>query len=418
MSAHQEKSQKPVNETTSHQSESISAHAQVQFKDNRPQGLYQLKMQDVANRSSRGANVTRLQELANQNHRGVKHPIQRKANRTGLPDTLKTGMENLSGYSLDDVKVHYNSPKPAQLQAHAYAQGSQIHLGSGQEKHLPHEAWHVVQQKQGRVRPTTQLKSKVNINDDAGLEKEADVMGAKALQMRFQGNNTSSFPVNRPSNSGGTSAPLQRVVGELKEAKITAKMDQNWSAAYVKMNAIAAASIFGGVAKHSVVFWATSVGAAADAQEKAVLKQLYASTSLYVSTQAAQSGYAAGDSANFGEIGLPFDFSTTANHAYRIVIIFNLTMHSTVEEIYATFLHEWNIHAIPWMATAAAAANVGAGTNATRELDEHKTYANKSDAELIAYVTTLNLSAGEGAKVLAKLTADRNRYDKGTGAGP
>ncbi|MFT5824100.1 MAG: hypothetical protein ACI8ZM_005366 [Crocinitomix sp.] len=107
--------------------------------------------------------------------------VQLKANTTGLPDRLKSGIENLSGHSMDDVKVHYNSSKPAQLNAHAYAQGSQIHLGTGQEKHLPHEAWHVVQQKQGRVKPTKQLKAKVNINDDSGLEKEADVMGAKAL---------------------------------------------------------------------------------------------------------------------------------------------------------------------------------------------------------------------------------------------
>ncbi len=34
----------------------------------------------------------------------------------------------------------------ASIQAEAYAQGSDIHVGSGQEKHLPHEAWHVVQQ--------------------------------------------------------------------------------------------------------------------------------------------------------------------------------------------------------------------------------------------------------------------------------
>ena len=85
---------------------------------------------------------------------------------------------------MDDVKVHYNSDKPAQLQAHAYAQGTDIHLGAGKEKHLAHEAWHVVQQKQGRVKPTVQMKGKVNVNDDAGLEKEADVMGAKALQMK------------------------------------------------------------------------------------------------------------------------------------------------------------------------------------------------------------------------------------------
>ena len=40
-----------------------------------------------------------------------------------------------------------------------------------------------MQQKQGRVKPTMQLKGKVNINDDAGLEKEADVMGQRALNV-------------------------------------------------------------------------------------------------------------------------------------------------------------------------------------------------------------------------------------------
>ncbi|MEM0577634.1 eCIS core domain-containing protein [Flavobacterium polysaccharolyticum] len=116
--------------------------------------------------------------------------IQKKANNTGLPDNLKSGIENLSGHSMDDVKVHYNSDKPAQLNAHAYAQGSQIHIASGQEKHLPHEAWHVVQQKQGRVKPTMQMKGKVNVNDDKGLEKEADIMGEKALQESYSKNIT------------------------------------------------------------------------------------------------------------------------------------------------------------------------------------------------------------------------------------
>ena len=106
-------------------------------------------------------------------------PIQR--NDTGLPDNLKSGMENLSGMSLDHVKVHYNSPEPAAVQAHAYAQGSNIYLGAGQEKHLPHELGHVVQQMQGRVKPTTSVGG-VAVNDDAGLENEATAMGARALQ--------------------------------------------------------------------------------------------------------------------------------------------------------------------------------------------------------------------------------------------
>jgi hypothetical protein len=105
-----------------------------------------------------------------------------RANNTGLADQLKSGIESLSGMSMDDVRVHYNSLQPAQLNALAYAQGSDIHLAPGQEQHLPHEAWHVVQQAQGRVQPTMQMKDGVQLNDDVGLEREADVMGTKALQ--------------------------------------------------------------------------------------------------------------------------------------------------------------------------------------------------------------------------------------------
>lgn len=105
-----------------------------------------------------------------------------KPNNTGLTEQLKSGIESLSGMSMDHVKVHYNSSQPTQLNAHAYAQGSDIHVAPGQEKHLPHEAWHVVQQAQGRVKPTMQMKAGVPVNDDRVLETEADVMGAKALQ--------------------------------------------------------------------------------------------------------------------------------------------------------------------------------------------------------------------------------------------
>ena len=127
--------------------------------------------------------MKQLQELAMQNT----EPVQRQVNKTGLPDNLKSGIENLSGMSMNDVKVHYNSSKPAQLNAHAYAQGTDIHIAPGQQRHLPHEAWHVVQQKQGRVKPTMQMKRGVPINDDKSLEKEADVMGARALQMKGKG---------------------------------------------------------------------------------------------------------------------------------------------------------------------------------------------------------------------------------------
>lgn len=121
----------------------------------------------------------RGQKQALDNFNQAQYPIQRKANNTGLPDQLKSGLEHLSGIDLSDVKVHYNSDKPKNLQALAYAQGNDIYLGPGQEKHLPHEAWHVVQQKQGRVKPTMQFKG-VEINDSIELEKEADIMSQRA----------------------------------------------------------------------------------------------------------------------------------------------------------------------------------------------------------------------------------------------
>jgi len=136
----------------------VAAEPLATIRDERPAVVVQRKLQDLATAT-----------------------VQRKENKTGLSDNLKSGIEKLSGMSMDDVRVHRNSDKPAQLNAHAYAQGTDIHLAAGQEKHLPHEAWHVVQQKQGRVKPTMQMKGKVAINDDQGLEREADVMGRKAL---------------------------------------------------------------------------------------------------------------------------------------------------------------------------------------------------------------------------------------------
>ena len=55
-------------------------------------------------------------------------PAQRQVNRTGMPDHLKAGIESLSGFSMDDVRVHYNSDKPATVQALAYTQGTDIHV--------------------------------------------------------------------------------------------------------------------------------------------------------------------------------------------------------------------------------------------------------------------------------------------------
>jgi len=161
--------------------------SRFQLVDKRPEAIAQRKLQEIANNSPQIKKFMQLQAKVDNQSNHLKQPIQKKENDTGLPDNLKTSIESLSGYSMDDVKVHYNSDKPAQLQAHAYTQGTDIHLSPGQTKHLPHEAWHIVQQKQGRVKPTLQMKDNVEINHDVRLEEEANVMGNKAMQMKSFG---------------------------------------------------------------------------------------------------------------------------------------------------------------------------------------------------------------------------------------
>ena len=172
----------------------ISGAQKQTITNNRGESDQNGLLQRIAQNNDR---ISETYQLKAQSQRGHNTDVaQRKENKTGLPDDLKSGMENLSGMSLDDVKVHTNSSNPAQFQAHAYAQGSDIHLGPGQEKHLPHELGHVVQQKQGRVKPTAQMKGGAPINDDKGLEYEADVMGAKALSL---GNGVSQLKTTNKS---------------------------------------------------------------------------------------------------------------------------------------------------------------------------------------------------------------------------
>lgn len=108
-------------------------------------------------------------------HTSVQKPMPRveKLNNTGLPDYLKTGSESISDYSMDDIRIHYNSVKPVTVQALSYAQKKDIHIAPEQEQLLPHEAWHMVQQTQDRVQPTVQTH-RVSVNDDEGSKMEAD----------------------------------------------------------------------------------------------------------------------------------------------------------------------------------------------------------------------------------------------------
>lgn len=116
-------------------------------------------------------------QLLKQNAEGAGVP---RPNLTGIPTQMKLDFERRSGLSFDDVRVHYNSDKPARLGALAYTQGTQIHVGPGQERSLPHELGHVIQQKAGRVRPTRWIGG-LPVNDQPELEREADLAPVQCM---------------------------------------------------------------------------------------------------------------------------------------------------------------------------------------------------------------------------------------------
>lgn len=123
----------------------------------------------------------------------AKHrPVQRNTGNTNEAQ-IKANVSSIMGVDVTGAQVNYNSSKPAQLKAEAYAQGNTVEIAPGKEQHLGHELAHIGQQAQGRVQATTSRSGgepqqanngMVNINDDPKLEKEADDIGAQAQRMQ------------------------------------------------------------------------------------------------------------------------------------------------------------------------------------------------------------------------------------------
>lgn len=164
----------------------------------------------------------KTQAKANTTATNKKH----KPNNTGIPTKLKENFENFSGFSFDDVKVHYNSEKPAQLQALAYTQGNQVFIGAGQEKHLGHELGHVVQQKQGRVLPNKRYFG-YEINCEKSLEYEASQFGniANSYEAYSLGQAT-------PSKKGAADSQIIQAVITTGQQNV---VDQFWDKCHKKL---------------------------------------------------------------------------------------------------------------------------------------------------------------------------------------
>ena len=109
-------------------------------------------------------------------------------NASGMPPQVQGQMEQAFGTDFSGVRIHESSPSAESMGALAYTQGSDIHFqpglyqpGSEQGKELlGHELAHVVQQSEGRVATPSQAKQ-AGVNDDSGLEREADEMAAQAI---------------------------------------------------------------------------------------------------------------------------------------------------------------------------------------------------------------------------------------------
>lgn len=109
---------------------------------------------------------------------------------SSLPQDVQEKMENSMGHDFSNVNIHENSTDAADLGASAYAQGNDVHFAPGKfdpqsekgQELIGHELAHVVQQREGRVEPTTKMGKGMDVNDDPALENEADAMGAKATK--------------------------------------------------------------------------------------------------------------------------------------------------------------------------------------------------------------------------------------------
>lgn len=116
-------------------------------------------------------------------------PVQLKKNEN-LPEDLQTNMEHSLGHDFSNVNIQKDSQEAADMHARAFTKGDSVHFARGefdphseQGKNLiGHEFTHVAQQRSGAVQPTRIMGKGLQLNDNQGLEHEADHFGRKAAK--------------------------------------------------------------------------------------------------------------------------------------------------------------------------------------------------------------------------------------------
>jgi len=115
--------------------------------------------------------------------------IQRKKNEN-LPEDLQEKIENSFGQDFSNVNIQKNSKEAIGLNARAFTKGDSIHFAPSEfnpnsekgKNLIGHEFTHVTQQRSGVVKPTSVMGEGLNLNNDRGLESEADYFGQKAVR--------------------------------------------------------------------------------------------------------------------------------------------------------------------------------------------------------------------------------------------
>lgn len=141
-------------------------------------------------------------------------PVRSDGSGQRLPGPVQAKMEHALGSDFSAVRIHEGA-QAASIGALAYTRGTDIHFAPGQydpesrrgQELLGHELTHVVQQARGRVGTTTQAKG-LPVNDDPGLEREADELGARAA--RGEAVHDSPAPQSLPT--AAWSGALQRML--------------------------------------------------------------------------------------------------------------------------------------------------------------------------------------------------------------
>jgi hypothetical protein len=150
------------------------------------QGKFQIQRQPEEDELLQGSFPAQRAEVQGAANAGANSGSFQSA--PGIPAGVQAKMESALNVNLSGVNVHPNSHKATEVGALAFTQGSDIHVAPGHysphtssgQRLLGHELAHVAQQMAGRVQPTGEVGG-LPLNDSPALEKEADILGAKAV---------------------------------------------------------------------------------------------------------------------------------------------------------------------------------------------------------------------------------------------